>query len=369
MNTPNGGESPAAERKRANHRIRNRLALYLYRFMPFALIASCFDYAVMAATHSFPPEMEKAIDAFAADSRYGLSRRSLRKDMLLSRYHYRVRYHEYFLFGFPDLNRRGRKRYIGQDELNSIYRNLDKGTLPVFRNKDNTYSAFRKYYKRDLILILDSGDAEKFMSFLAARESCIIKPAHNCGGKGVSELKKEDFPSLIAAFDSIASMMPCIVEEKIVQSAEMARFHPKSVNTVRFNTIYKDGHPIRFQAVLRIGRGCSIVDNASSGGLFAPIDIQSGIIRDCARSETGEEFCFHPDTGVKIIGEPIPRWQELCRMADELAGIVPEQKQVGWDLALTDKSWVLVEANCHPVIQIFEYNRGMRSEIENLLLT
>ena len=33
-------------------------------------------------------------------------------------------------------------------------------------------------------------------------------------------------------------------------------------------------------------------------------------------------------------------------LVEELAKIVPTTRYVGWDLALTPKGWVVVEANC-----------------------
>jgi len=36
---------------------------------------------------------------------------------------------------------------------------------------------------------------------------------------------------------------------------------------------------------------------------------------------------------------------EAVKMIKELALIVPEVRYVGWDIALTDKGWVLIEGN------------------------
>lgn len=73
-------------------------------------------------------------------------------------------------------------------------------------------------------------------------------------------------------------------------------------------------------------------------------------------------FNFHPDTGVQLIGRNIPRWDELIRLAKELA-LVTEQKYVSWDLALTDAGWVMVEANYKGQLAQEGNRQGLRSEL------
>ena len=64
------------------------------------------------------------------------------------------------------------------------------------------------------------------------------------------------------------------------------------------------------------------------------------------RMENGLSVIFHPDSGCQILGMQIPRWDELRALGLELAAVLPEQKYISWDFALTDDGWVVVEGNC-----------------------
>ena len=143
----------------------------------------------------------------------------------------------------------------------------------------------------------------------------------------------------------------------------MAQFCPTSVNTIRYNTFYHNGKLTRLQAVIRMGHSGSYVDNATSGGLYALINTQTGRILGPARSDAGEEFVQHPDTGIAFEGTCIPQWDQLNDLLEEIVRVVPEQKQVGWDFALSTKGWVMIEGNTYPRLQGFDWRHGLRPMI------
>jgi len=78
----------------------------------------------------------------------------------------------------------------------------------------------------------------------------------------------------------------------------------------------------------------------------------------------------HPDTGIQIIGAQIPKWEELLALVEELVKIIPEQKYVGWDLALTTNGWCMIEGNDRAMltgVQMCE-QRGIRQLINQTFL-
>ena len=135
-----------------------------------------------------------------------------------------------------------------------------------------------------------------------------------------------------------------IVEELIIQDEKMAAFHPSSVNTLRLSTVRFDNRVEIIHPFMRIGRGGKVVDNGGAGGLLSNIDPDTGKIFVCM-DENAISFEKHPDSGIDIIGFEIPRWKEAVALAKELATVVKGQRWAGWDLALTDKGWVMVEGN------------------------
>jgi hypothetical protein len=95
---------------------------------------------------------------------------------------------------------------------------------------------------------------------------------------------------------------------------------------------------------LKIGRGDSVVDNGGAGGILCAIDPQTGVVTHTG-DENGNVFEVHPETGEQIIGFTIPRWNEVSDLVKELAQITPSNRYTGWDIALSNDGWVLVEAN------------------------
>lgn len=159
----------------------------------------------------------------------------------------------------------------------------------------------------------------------------------------------DKFTSIDDLFDILMSTGTGVAEELIVQSDELGHFHPSSVNSVRLVSYLRDDNEIEILwTFLRIGQGGGITDNTSGGGMGAMIDPETGIIKAPGRGVDGNQYVFHPDTGAQIVGFQLPEWDKAVQMARDMARLIPEMKVIGWDLAYSDRGWVLVEGNSHP---------------------
>ncbi|MBO4562938.1 MAG: hypothetical protein J5772_04920 [Clostridia bacterium] len=283
-------------------------------------------------------------------------------DMIFSRWHYNIIYREFYLFNFEDLTDSGRKKYMGALESKAYFRALNSTGAPkIIDDKQLTYNKFKEFFKRDVLIVESPSQKEDFLLFVNKHPHCVFKPLNKYGGKGVKLLDIPDAASAEEAFDENIPNQPFILEEFIVQDPAISEFYPGSVNTIRYTTFFYEGELTRLQAVLRMGCGGSFVDNATSGGLYVLIDTESGVILGDGRNFKGERFKCHPDTGKRFIGSCIPRWSELNQLLEKIVRVLPEQKQVGWDFALTTDGWALVEANTGPAIQGFDPEHGLRS--------
>ena len=74
------------------------------------------------------------------------------------------------------------------------------------------------------------------------------------------------------------------------------------------------------------------------------VDIDTGCIY-AASDERCNYYTKHPDTNLDIVGFKIPMWNEALDFVKKLANVIPNVKYVGWDIALTEKGWVLIEGN------------------------
>lgn len=230
-----------------------------------------------------------------------------------------------------------------------------KKDIHIIGNKYECYERLKEYYGRECILVNDKTRKDEFESFVNTQKRIIIKPLYNDSGKGVR---------LYNYGDELPSY-PFIAEELIRQSNELARFHPQSVNTLRLNTIRcKDSVEVVW-AILRYGRNNNIVDNAHFGGLFSVIDDNGVAI--AAGDVHRHTYVTHPDTGVALTGFKVPDWEKACEMVRSLATKVGDLRFVGWDLAFTDKGWILVEANTSPgILSPMVTGQGVREEFRRL---
>jgi hypothetical protein len=125
----------------------------------------------------------------------------------------------------------------------------------------------------------------------------------------------------------------------------MARFNPSSVNTVRcptFRTVRGiELAPCRF----RVGQAGSFVDNAGSGGILAGVDPKTGVVFTTGRDEYCHEYVTHPQSGLRFEGFRLPDWEELVASVKEMHELFPNMGYISWDMAHTDRGWVIIEAN------------------------
>ena len=141
-----------------------------------------------------------------------------------------------------------------------------------------------------------------------------------------------------------------IAESLLEQCPEMAALHPASVNTVRALTIRGK----LCSAVLRMGVGGGFVDNGCSGGIFAGLDVDTGIVTTKGADLMEHRFLLHPTTGLTIPGFQVPQWGKVCQTVREAVELVPGAVIVGWDVAITAQGPVLIEGNAYPSVQIMQ---------------
>ena len=97
-------------------------------------------------------------------------------------------------------------------------------------------------------------------------------------GIGITKYVMSQYDDIESVFSDIINEGEMVSEEEIIQPPETARYQPESINTVRIVTLCKGNDGSIIQTVLRVGDGDSFVDNANTGGLFAEIDKNTGVI-------------------------------------------------------------------------------------------
>ncbi|MBX2921249.1 MAG: hypothetical protein KF746_03580 [Chitinophagaceae bacterium] len=159
-----------------------------------------------------------------------------------------------------------------------------------------------------------------------------------------------------------------LLEAYVVQHDDLMRLSPAALNTVRIVTQYNDGQAEVLLAFIRVSVNLSI-DNLSAGNyganFGAPIDLKSGKISGPGMyiDVTKADEYYHPVTKVSLVGFQIPLWNESIDLAKKAANHTPQNRSVGWDVAVTNQGPVLIEGNHNwNYLSQLMGNRGLRKE-------
>jgi len=212
-------------------------------------------------------------------------------------------------------------------------------------------------------------NAPKINSFsslfeLFSQKKIILKPISGARGQGIyliedsglndfklnkKVITREELQSFFMTLDNY------LVCEFIEQGIFSKQFFPDSTNTIRITTLCNPLNSSTFvpYSLMRFGRFKSIpADNTAIGGIFSLINLNTGELMEAVEVIEKGEIRFHsahPDTGVLIKGVTIPHWGKLLDNIKNSATIIkPIIKIVGWDVILTNDSFVVIEGNNGP---------------------
>lgn len=206
---------------------------------------------------------------------------------------------------------------------------------------------------------------EQFVDSLTSDRVC-LKLIEGHGGAGflaVERVKRQDGTHLVPLFESEALTVReffdryvasatggRLVETYLEQHASYKAFNPTSVNTLRVWAYAPADQPARILgAYLRIGRAGALVDNHGAGGIVAPLDYETGILRAAADGlPTHRVHPVHPDSGNPIEGVRLEFWREAMELAATALTVFPSTRLAGLDIAVTTTGPVVIELNNYP---------------------
>ena len=126
-----------------------------------------------------------------------------------------------------------------------------------------------------------------------------------------------------------------------------------ATSTCRIVTMLDEsGSPEPIIAIFRMaGSVESVVDNSHAGGMAAPVDLASGRLGAAAflaHDASLARYAEHPDTGARIDGAVLPRWDEVVALALRAHRSFSDYVLIGWDIAITPDGPVIIEGNDQP---------------------
>ena len=228
----------------------------------------------------------------------------------------------------------------------------------------NTLLIFNSYY--------DLKNLREKLEVLPSEKSFVIKPNNSYGGRGISIIKRrsgklfEKINGDIVTLEELRHQIELIldgeyssrwlpdrvfIEEFVNTDPTLAQISYKGLPDIRiivFNQI-----PIiamtRLTTVKSDGRA-----NLHQGAIGGGIDLMTGKITRAIVAHDNTNIIIHPDTGAKIIGEIIPFWEQILKIA------VKSQQAVGLGYAGID---IVIDKERGPLVM--EINKRPGLEIQN----
>lgn len=316
---------------------------------------------------SFEAAVLEALNTYCEDAYQ--EKEMYQRDMIRAWYKNTVTPEEYFIFGFRDKSQQQRDEFVSRKEKDQkmvLHVGLGEDYL-LLKDKYKFYLFFKEFFHREVCRLSDSEmDKERFMIFCKSHFSYIAK--NNKGRMGIGTIVRTHDGSQGAIKEEmeylLANGREWVIEELINQDDRMALLNPDSVNTIRVCSKWNSKGFSVFEAFLRMGRAGSIVDNVSSGGLAAAIDIKTGIVNSDGFGKGVALYSQHPDSNVDLIGFKIPEWDSLMKEVQAIHSLISYYPYVGWDFALSKEGWEVIEGNWGNFLT--QYMKiGMRKEFED----
>lgn len=288
-------------------------------------------------------------------------------DVLKCSLMYGSSFNEYFYYEFWHKKNVEIKEYA---TMGFMYEYQKKNNPPkeriILSNKKLFFKEYSGYLGREW-MDLSVASKQDICSFIKGKEKVVVKGSTGGGGKNVKVLNLRDF-----SVDDIIKMSKKydIIEEYVYQHKSLMNLSPNSLNTIRVITQYADGKVYILGTILRLGIYKN-TDNLSSGGLACNVDTKTGIIDTDGISFdiTKINSVSHPVSGVKFKGFQIPMWDKVIDICENIAKEHPQNKSVGWDVAITNEKPIIIEGNHDWGARLWQMprNKGMKKELEKFL--
>jgi len=145
-----------------------------------------------------------------------------------------------------------------------------------------------------------------------------------------------------------------IVQERLFDHPNLATLSGRrGLQTARINTLLSDvGRVDLLFFMFKVLAGHTFSDNFSmgtTGNLIAFGDLEQGMLRGAvtlhACGSGMARIAYHPGTGLAFDGVQLPWWPEALELVRRAQRCFPQLPTLGWDVALTEKGPVIIEAN------------------------
>lgn len=315
-------------------------------------------------------EYKDYLEAYFPEAKLGKKIRLL-TDVVYCYVRYGSWFNNYFEYRFWDKSGKKRNTFLTWKRARRFI-NVVNGEkhCPTFRKKHEFLQEFSENVHREWIFIPDVS-YEDFLLFVKKHSVLIEKNDEGMFGIGVAKKIRETIDN--RQYYDYGVQNNILLEEYINECEQLQNVHPDSLNTIRVMTLVNAlGTDVKIVgAVYRMGNNGASVDNARSDGLFAEVDIQTGIVKTEGVDFKGNHYVCHPYSNQKIIGIEIPLWEQVIEVCKKAAMKMPNVRLVGWDVVVRERSNAffveLIEGNDRPGVPTIQVpsQKGIYFEVKD----
>ncbi len=325
-------------------------------FMLFSVISKSMKKELDNCIDLYLDDQQKKDKALIADIEREFIKCHLLNRMLPS---------EFFLYQLYHKSLAEREEWLSDRERWNVLRRRFKASVHhEINDKINFYRMTKDFFKREACEVSAITSLDNFLRFTAAHHDIFVKPMEGGYGQYTYKLRVKNRNEAKNVWKKLSDNGRWMVEELIIQDGRLSQWNRSSVNTVRIPSfITAEGRHKILVPIFRTGCKGQIVDNTANGGYYASIDPDTGIITSDGVDKQGLYIERHPDSQLKFRGWQVPDWQELVSICERLhRSLPPYHRYIAFDFALSDKGWVLIDANWGQLFGQGPARKGVRKE-------
>ena len=281
---------------------------------------------------------------------------------------------EYFQFRFFEKNQLEKSNWAGTGFMYEYQLAMNpKNVRSILQDKTLFLNAYKDFVSHHHLTLNELKKNEQKGAFLLKENTkVVLKNSNGQCGIGIVILNTNELTPY-ALIQKLENTGNDIVEAFIQQHEDLEQLSPTGLNTLRLITQLNHENKVDLLgARVRVTVNNSI-DNMAAGNLAAEVDLKSGKICGPAvySDITKEDQETHPFTKTVFKGYQIPFFDEAMTMVKEAALRFPQNRSIGWDVAITIAGPQLLEANhdwCKLVWQL-PVKKGLKPILENHLKT
>lgn len=152
-----------------------------------------------------------------------------------------------------------------------------------------------------------------------------------------------------------------IVEEKLTHHNRIADVCGEGLSSLRIQTLRKSNGDVTAQlAYFRMGLCARDTDHATSGGINATVDLNTGTVKNgfAINADHASKVEVHPDTKYSFRGFEVPFWHDAIAMCLTAAKLLPRIHFVGWDVVITNEGPKIIEGNVGNSMSLYQLIAG-----------